>query len=92
MAAGKVNPMKLHIDIDTTPEEARTFLGLPDVAPIQERVLKEMEARMMEAMKSDPQSLLKAWTVFGGDQFEQFQRFMWDAASKAASGGKSGKP
>lgn len=91
MAAGKVNLMKLHIDIDLTPEEARAFLGLPDVGPMQERVLKEMEKRTTEAMKSDPQSLMKAWIPFGGEQFEQFQRFMWDAANKAA-GAKPSKP
>ena len=83
--------MKLHIDIDMTSEEARAFLGLPDVAPVQERVLKEMERRMMEALKADPQSLMRAWMPFGGQQFEQFQRFMWDASEKAA-GGKPAKP
>ncbi len=78
--------MKLHIDIDMTPQEARAFFGLPDVAPVQERVLKEMEARVMEALKADPQSLMQYWLNFGSDQFEQFQRFMKDAANM---GGKS---
>jgi hypothetical protein len=75
--------MKLHIDIDMTPEEARAFLGLPDVAPVQERVLKEMEKRAMEALKADPQALMQSWMNFGGEQFEQFQRFMQDAAKTA---------
>jgi len=26
--------MKVHIEMDMTPEEARAFMGLPDVAPI----------------------------------------------------------
>ncbi len=77
--------MKLHLDIDMTPQEARAFLGLPDVAPVQDRVLKELEARMMDALKTDPQSLMRSWLNFGNEQFEQFQRFMQDAA---LAGGK----
>jgi hypothetical protein len=42
--------MKIHLDIDCTPEEARTFMGLPDVGPMQEAVMKEMQDRMMAAM------------------------------------------
>ena len=82
--------MKFHIDVDVTPEEARSFLGLPDVAPVQEKVLKEMEARMLAALDADPQNLMRAWLSLGGEGIEQFQRFMWDTAQKAA--GKTGKP
>jgi len=54
------------------------------VAPVQERVLKEMEARALEALKTDPQSLMRNWLNFGNEQFEQFQRFMQDAAKGGA--------
>jgi len=37
--------MKITVDIDCTPEEARTFLGLPDVQPLQQAMMKELEAR-----------------------------------------------
>ena len=29
-----------------TPEEARAFMGLPDVAPMQKKMMEEMQARM----------------------------------------------
>ena len=32
--------MKVKIDIDCTPEEARTFFGLPDLGPLQKEMLK----------------------------------------------------
>src|SRR6266705_2427286 len=38
--------MKISLDIDCTPEELREFFGLPDVKPMQEQLLKEVEARM----------------------------------------------
>ena len=30
--------MKVNVEIDCTPEEARAFFGLPDVAPLQEKL------------------------------------------------------
>ena len=35
--------MKVTFNIDCTPEEARAFLGLPDIAPLQERMMDELE-------------------------------------------------
>jgi len=38
--------MKITVDIDCTPEEARKFLGLPDVAPMQETLMRQVQERM----------------------------------------------
>lgn len=32
--------MKFTVDVDCTPEEARTFLGLPDLKPIQDHYVQ----------------------------------------------------
>jgi hypothetical protein len=54
--------MKFRIDIDCTPEEARTFFGLPDVAPLQESLMSEVETRLRAGLDlMDPESLMKAW-------------------------------
>ena len=42
--------MKVHVEIDMTPEEARRLMGLPDVAKMQEDMLKEMQKRMKAAL------------------------------------------
>ena len=77
--------MKFHIEIDMTPDEARKVMGLPDVTALQGRMLDEMERRMKAAMDtSDPEAMMRAWMPMGGQAFEQFQRFLWDSASKAA--------
>ena len=39
--------MNVTVNVDCTPEEARTFLGLPDLQPMQAAVMAEMEKRMM---------------------------------------------
>ena len=74
--------MKIHIDIDCTPEEARTFMGLPDVGPMQEAVMKEMQDRMMAAMHSmDPETLIKTWLPAGISNLEQMQKMFWQQFS-----------
>ena len=43
--------MKVTIEMDMTPQEARAFMGLPDVAPLQTKMLDEMQERMRAATK-----------------------------------------
>jgi len=70
--------MKVTIDIDCTPEEARTFLGLPDVQPLQKAMLKEMEVKMKASLdKMDPETFMKTWLPMSLDGFEQIQKAFW---------------
>jgi len=39
--------MKVNIEIDCTPVEARQFFGLPNVEPIQAAVMQQLEKRML---------------------------------------------
>jgi len=83
--------MKVHVEIDMTPEEARRLMGLPDVSKLQEKMVAEIERRMQAAMDtSDPEAMMKAWMPLGGEAMQNFQRFLWDAAAKAA--GKKDAP
>lgn len=72
--------MKVKIDIDCTPDEARTFFGLPDVTPLNEAMVKEMSKRMQENMSSlEPDMLMKNWMSFGGQMQDQFMTLMRQA-------------
>jgi hypothetical protein len=56
--------MKFKIEVETecTPEELRRVMGLPDVAPMQEAVMAEVEKRMLAHMERfSPDGVLKAW-------------------------------
>ena len=69
--------MKLNIEIDCTPAEARAFLGLPDVTPLNEHLVAEMQKRMEANMASmQPEELMKSWTSFGLQAQDQFRRVM----------------
>ena len=82
--------MKIKIDIDCTPGEARAFLGLPDVAPMQEAMLAEMQERMREAMAGgDMESLMQAWMPAGLGVGTGMPG--WDAMQKAFWAKATGK-
>lgn len=71
--------MKVKFDIECTPEEARAFLGLPDVAPMQEALMKEMQDRLSESMRSlDPETMLKTWLPASIEGWGQVQKMFWD--------------
>jgi Family of unknown function (DUF6489) len=66
--------MKFKVDIECTPEEARTFFGLPDVKPLQEALLPEVEERLRATLKAmDPEAMLKTWLPATLKGFEQLQ-------------------
>lgn len=82
--------MKATVNIECTPQEARAFLGLPDVTVLNDRLISEMQARMTENMNAlQPEELMKSWMVFGGAAQEQFRKLMM-AAAGAAGGGSAG--
>lgn len=71
--------MKVTIEVDCTPEEARRFMGLPDVSAVQDRMVAEMEEKMREAMNNmDPESLLQQWMPGAMQGFEQMQKAFWN--------------
>ena len=74
--------MKVNVEIDCTPAEARAFLGLPDVAPLNEAMVAEMQKRMADNVAAmQPDELMKIWTSFGMQAQDQFRKLM-EAAVK----------
>ncbi|HUC17419.1 MAG TPA: DUF6489 family protein [Acetobacteraceae bacterium] len=54
--------MKITLDIDCTAEEARAFFGLPDVKPLQQAMLKEVEQRLKASLEAmQPEALFRMW-------------------------------
>lgn len=82
--------MKITIEVDCTPAEARAFMGLPDVEPLQAEVMAEIQRRVMQGLAmTDPQQLLKTWAPWGAQGMEAFQNIMRAAAGSAT--GRSGR-
>ena len=64
----------INIDIECTPAEARSFLGLPDVEPIQAAVMERLQERMLsEIDKFSPESILNQWVSAFPQNAERMQ-------------------
>ncbi len=81
--------MNVKIEIDCTPAEARSFLGLPDVSALNEHVVAEMQRRMDSNLAMlQPEELMKTWSALGGQAQDQFRKLMTAATDAALSGRK----
>lgn len=69
--------MKMTVEVDCTPEEARRFLGLPDVSALNDHIVSEMQKRIDANMALlSPDELVKNWLAFGAGAQEQFRKLM----------------
>jgi hypothetical protein len=65
--------MKVNVEIDCTPLEARQFLGLPDVQPMQTAVMEKLQHQMMDNIqKVSPEALMQSWLSFDPKIAERF--------------------
>ena len=75
--------MKVKLEVDCTPAEARAFLGLPDVESLNEQLVTEVKRRMDDNITAmQPDELVKTWTSFGLQAQDQFRKLM-EAAVKS---------
>lgn len=66
--------MKIVIEVECTPDEARQFLGLPDVKPLQEAAMARLEKQMADsAALLSPDALLRTWLSFMPQSPEQLR-------------------
>ena len=69
--------MKMTVEVDCTPEEARRFLGLPDVSALNDHIVAEMQKRIDTNLALlSPDELVKNWMAFGAGAQEQFRKLM----------------
>lgn len=72
--------MKITVDIDCTPDEARAFFGLPNVQPMQEALMKKIEERSVASLDAmSPEALLSNWLPAGVQGLEQLQSLFWQS-------------
>ena len=66
--------MKVNVEIDCTPLEARQFFGLPDVQPMQTAVMEKLQSQMMDNIqKVSPEAILQSWLSFDPKIAERFR-------------------
>jgi uncharacterized protein DUF6489 len=66
--------MKVNVEIDCTPLEARQFFGLPDVGPMQTAMMDKLQQQMSANIdKITPDALMQSWFSFDPKLAERFQ-------------------
>ena len=79
--------MKITVDVDCTPEEARAFLGLPDVKPMQEHLMREVQERMAANIRAmEPEAMLRTWLPATLKGFEQIQEMFISQMTRTKRG------
>jgi hypothetical protein len=83
--------MKFTVDVDCTPEEARVFLGLPDVKPFQEEMMAALRDKALENMKlMEPDKAMQMWGPMMNQGMANIHEF-FSAVMTGAASGMSGK-
>lgn len=79
--------MRFTINIDCTPQEARSFFGMPDVEPLNNMVVAEMTRRAKDQMDTlaDPERLVAQWMEMSGKGMDALQGMFGAAMSGAAA-------
>ncbi len=84
--------MKIHVEIDCTPEEARQFLGLPDVSQANQFYVDAIAKGMKGAANVDQlQDLAKGLAPMGQMGIKLFQQFMEGSSGFGAGSAKKPK-
>jgi hypothetical protein len=80
----RIAVMKFTIEVECTPEEARRFVGLPDVTPINDMLVKEMGDRMQANIQMlAPDQMLKSWMSVGTQAQDAFLKLMQTGTQSA---------
>jgi hypothetical protein len=62
--------VKVTINVDCTPAEAREFFGLPDLRPLQAAWLAEVEKRLVADMQRfSPEGIARSWLTGVGAEW-----------------------
>ncbi|OJU23354.1 MAG: hypothetical protein BGN95_07605, partial [Sphingomonas sp. 66-10] len=81
--------MKFTVDVDCTPEEARSFLGLPDMKPIHDVYVQAMtDAMSGQTNLEQMERMFRSLSPLGDAGMKMFSNMM-DLGISAASGGSS---
>ncbi|HYJ52272.1 MAG TPA: DUF6489 family protein [Allosphingosinicella sp.] len=78
--------MKVSVDVDCTPEEARRFLGLPDLTPVHEAYVERMKAAVTEG--PTPEALgemMKSWGPMNEAGMAMWRQMLGQMSGKSTS-------
>ena len=77
--------MKINVEIDCTPEEARAAIGLPDLTPLHDRYISMMQEAMSGTAPPEMiEAMMKSWAPMSEAGFG-FWRKLFEAGTPGAA-------
>ncbi len=78
--------MKITVDVDCTPEEARRFMGLPDLTPVHQAYVERMTRAVSDGVTAESMGeLMKSW-----GPMSEAGMTMWRSMMEGMSGRRDG--
>jgi len=78
--------MKINVEVECTPEEARRAMGLPDLSPVHDRYVAMMvEAVEKQGTPEGFEQMMRGWAPMG-EAGMNFWRGLFDASAGTKSG------
>ena len=78
--------MNIKVDVDCTPEEARRFLGLPDLTPVHQAYIERMTKAASEGLTAESAAeMMKSW-----GPMSEAGLTMWRSMLEGMSGRRDG--
>jgi hypothetical protein len=78
--------MKFTVNVECSPEEARRFMGLPDVTPINEKLVEEMGKRMEKNLSlMSGENMMASWMSVGTQAQDAFVKLMTSGVTAATA-------
>ena len=78
--------MKIKLDIEATPQELRSFFGLPDIEPLQNEMLELIRKNMSAGIEGyDPMTLMKPFLPEHMQAFTTLQKNFWNTMMRQAA-------
>ncbi len=78
--------MKVTVDVDCTPEEARRFLGLPDLTSVHEAYLEKMRKAVSEGPSPEAfADMMKAWGPMSEAGMTMWRQMLEQMSGKSQS-------
>lgn len=77
--------MKINVEVECTPEEARRVMGLPDLTPLHDKYVGMLMETMENGVRPELlESVMKSWTPMG-EAGMNFWRQLFDASTGKSS-------
>ena len=79
--------MKVNVEVECTPAEAREFLGMPDIRELQASLLKRLEGRLVAGLDAlSPEGVLQNWFALNVTSTQRLQELIASFLSRSLGG------